>query len=636
MIKCGDNMLYKDLVIYNTYQVIEEIGSGGMGVVYLAYHLNLEKYVVMKKIKGSYNDKFFIRNEVDILKKLHHPYLPQVYDFIEYESEMYTVIDYIDGSDLSCYIENGYYFEESQLIKWLNQLCEVLEYLHSQNPTIIHTDIKPANIIITPEGNICLIDFGISLSETETVKGLSENYSSPEQFYNVQCILNGNRNCLVSLDTRTDIYSLGATFYHMMTGVKPNVRIQQPAISQYSLEYSEPLIEIIEKSMNYNPEDRYVSASQMKKAVLNMRKLDSRYKRYVFVQLASSLIAGLMIVSGITMIYFGNKENVANNYETEYNSFLSLSNIGNYQSAIEKGNAIINNRSYDSIIKDNSKAELLYGIGECCYETENYADAYEYYTRAVNCCTDDSKRETYERDRILALIKNGDLQEAEEQLAIVRENIPYATCLVVIDAFLNYQKNDYESAIKIIDSNILKIGDTDNLYLANIIKGDACRKTNDMFGAVCAYESACRVNKTVSSLRKLGNAYLALSDSYLDSNVAYLNKAKECFETVCNNYYPSIDDIINIAQTYRLLGNYSNCINFLNDYVSKNSVDDYRVYMQMAIAGDATGDSNVTSYCQKAHQIFRNNEDYEMNSNYDNEDIAIMKNLYKKYCNSVW
>ena len=225
-------MLYKDLVVYNTYQVIEEIGSGGMGVVYLAYHLNLEKYIVMKKIKGSYTDKAFIRNEVDILKKLHHPYLPQVYDFIEYESELYTIIDYIDGCDLSRYIENGYYFEESQLIKWFNQLCEVLEYLHSQNPPIIHTDIKPANIIITPEGNVCLIDFGISLNETETVKGLSENYSSPEQFYNVQNILNGNREYLVALDARTDIYSLGATFYHMMTGVKPNIRIQQPEISQ--------------------------------------------------------------------------------------------------------------------------------------------------------------------------------------------------------------------------------------------------------------------------------------------------------------------------------------------------------------------------------------------------------------------
>lgn len=636
MIKCGDNMLYKDLVIYNTYQVIEEIGSGGMGVVYLAYHLNLEKYIVMKKIKGSYTDKAFIRNEVDILKKLHHPYLPQVYDFIEYESELYTIIDYIDGYDLSCYMENGYYFEESQLIKWLNQLCEVLEYLHSQNPPIIHTDIKPANIIITPEGNICLIDFGISLNETETVKGLSENYSSPEQFYNVQNILNGNREYLVPLDARTDIYSLGATFYHMMTGVKPNIRIQQPELSQYSLEYSEPLIEIIEKAMQYNPDDRFKSASQMKKAVVNMRKLDSRYKKYVLVQLVSSLLAGLMIVSGIAMIYFGNKNVIAGNYEAEYNSFLALSDTGDYQSAIEKGRAIINNRSYDSVIADNTKAELFYAIGECCYESEDFENAYEYYSRAVDCCKDDSKRETYVRDSILALIKNGNLQSAEEQLASVRQSYPNSASLVVIDAFLCYQKNDFESAIKLIDSNISSIGDTDNLYRAYIIKGDACRKTNDLSGAVSAYESACKINETVSSLRKLGNSCLALSDSYSGGNAAYLNKAKDCFETVYNNYYPTVDDIINLAQTYRMSGDYSKCLSFLNDYANKNSVDDYRIYMQMAIAGDATGDSNTTSYCQKAHLIFSSNDNYEIKSSNDNDDISVMKNLYKKYCNAAW
>lgn len=636
MIKCGDNMLYKDLVVYNTYQVIEEIGSGGMGVVYLAYHLNLEKYIVMKKIKGSYTDKAFIRNEVDILKKLHHPYLPQVYDFIEYESELYTIIDYIDGCDLSRYIENGYYFEESQLIKWFNQLCEVLEYLHSQNPPIIHTDIKPANIIITPEGNVCLIDFGISLNETETVKGLSENYSSPEQFYNVQNILNGNREYLVALDARTDIYSLGATFYHMMTGVKPNIRIQQPEISQYSLEYSEPLIEIIEKAMQYNPDDRFKSASHMKKAVVNMRKLDSRYKKYVLVQLVSSLLAGLMIVSGITMIYFGNKDVISGNYEAEYNSFLSLSDTGNYQSAIEKGRAIINNRGYDSIIADNTKAELYYAIGECFYESEDYVNAYEYYSRAVDSCKDDKKRETYERDSILALIKNGNLQSAEEHLTAVRQNYPNSASLVVIDAFLCYQKNDFESAIKLIDSNISSIGDTDNLYRAYIIKGDACRKINDLSGAVSAYEPACQINETVSSLRKLGNSCLALSDSYSGGNLKYLNKAKDCFETVYNNYYPTVDDIINLAQTYRLSDDYSKCLSFLNDYVSKNSVDDYRIYMQMAIAGDAMGDSNTISYCQKAHLIFSSNDNYEIKSSNDNEDITVMKNLYKKYCNSVW
>ena len=116
-------MLFENMIVDDVYQVIEEIGSGGMGVVYLAYHLRLEKYVVLKQIKNPSVSTAMLRNEVDILKSLHHPYLPQVYDFIEFECNIYTVIDYIDGYDLNCYIDNGWQFTESQLIKWLRQLC---------------------------------------------------------------------------------------------------------------------------------------------------------------------------------------------------------------------------------------------------------------------------------------------------------------------------------------------------------------------------------------------------------------------------------------------------------------------------------------------------------------------------------
>ena len=216
-------MLFENMIVDDVYQVIEEIGSGGMGVVYLAYHLRLEKYVVLKQIKNPSVSTAMLRNEVDILKSLHHPYLPQVYDFIEFEGDIYTVIDYIDGYDLNCYIDNGWQFTESQLIKWLRQLCEVLSYLHTHYPPVLHTDIKPGNIIITTGGDICLIDFGISVYNTDVIKGLSENYSSPEQYGNFYYLQYGEGTYL-QLDERTDIYSLGATFYHIMTGVRPDVR----------------------------------------------------------------------------------------------------------------------------------------------------------------------------------------------------------------------------------------------------------------------------------------------------------------------------------------------------------------------------------------------------------------------------
>lgn len=179
-----------------------------------------------------------LRNEVDILKELHHPYLPQVYDFIMYENDLYTIIDYVDGHDLKFYIDNGYVFSEGQLIKWLKQLCEVLSYLHTHNPQVLHTDIKPANIIVKNNGDICLIDFGISLFGAEQIKGISADYSSPEQYYNVEYIRNGQREYCVALDERVDIYSLGATFYHLMTGIKPSLLEAQPRVSSYNYGYS--------------------------------------------------------------------------------------------------------------------------------------------------------------------------------------------------------------------------------------------------------------------------------------------------------------------------------------------------------------------------------------------------------------
>ena len=194
-------MLFENMIIGGTYRIISEIGSGGMGVVFLAYHLRLQKNVVLKQIKNPYADISMLRNEVDMLKGLHHPYLPQVYDFVEHDGYIYTVIDYIDGCDFNYYIENGWQFTESQLIKWLRQLCEVLAYLHSRNPQILHSDIKPGNIIVTASGDICLIDFGISVYNTDVLKGLSENYSSPEQYGNFYYLQYGEGS-YVPLDER--------------------------------------------------------------------------------------------------------------------------------------------------------------------------------------------------------------------------------------------------------------------------------------------------------------------------------------------------------------------------------------------------------------------------------------------------
>ncbi len=178
-------VLSSGMILADNYQILEEIGSGGGGIVYHAKHIRLQTDVVVKKIKDEIRGKVDVRQEADILKKLKHPYLPRVFDFIETEDGVYTVIDYIHGINLDEALKKHGKFSEKQVRKWAEQLGEALSYLHSQNPPIIHSDIKPANIMLTDDGDICLIDFNISLAmgeDAESSVGISAGFSPPEQF----------------------------------------------------------------------------------------------------------------------------------------------------------------------------------------------------------------------------------------------------------------------------------------------------------------------------------------------------------------------------------------------------------------------------------------------------------------------
>ena len=175
----------KGAVLEQTYEIIEEIGAGGGGVVFRARHLRLQIDVVVKKIKDEVLGKVKSRQEADILKNLKHPYLPRVYDFIETEDGVYTVMDFIHGENLSEAVKKHGRFPEKRVRKWAEQLGEALDYLHRQKPAIIHSDIKPANIMLTQDDNICLIDFNISLAmggTMESAVGISAGFSPPEQY----------------------------------------------------------------------------------------------------------------------------------------------------------------------------------------------------------------------------------------------------------------------------------------------------------------------------------------------------------------------------------------------------------------------------------------------------------------------
>lgn len=290
-------------VIAGVYEIQQKIGSGGGGVVYLGRHLRLNKLVVLKADKRSLNTKpEILRREVDMLKGLSHRYIPQVYDFVQEDGIVYTVMDYIEGESLDHILERGQTPPQSQLIQWACQLLEALQYLHSQPPHgILHADIKPANIMLRPNGDLCLIDYNIALAlgEDGAVKvGYSSGYASPEHYGLDERMQIGSESSAssdgfgssgidsssvgrkrVKLDARSDLYSLGATLYHLISGVKPSPDARQ--IRPLGKDVCSPAVaRIIQKAMEPEPEKRYQSAEEMLQAFRELHTKDPRVLRH--------------------------------------------------------------------------------------------------------------------------------------------------------------------------------------------------------------------------------------------------------------------------------------------------------------------------------------------------------------------
>ena len=210
-------------VLNNRYRIVTLLGQGGMGAVYRAWDLNLKMAVAVKEnTDASVDAQRQFEREATLLARLSHPNLPRVTDhFTLPGAGQYLVMDYVEGEDLESMLVRLGALPEEQVVTWVSQVCDALSYLHQQSPPVIHRDIKPANIRIARNGRAMLVDFGISkLFEqggrtTVGARAFTPGYSPPEQY--------GDG----STDTRSDLYALGATLYHLLTGSLPPESIQR-------------------------------------------------------------------------------------------------------------------------------------------------------------------------------------------------------------------------------------------------------------------------------------------------------------------------------------------------------------------------------------------------------------------------
>ena len=297
-------MLEIGSLVDGKYKILSEIGHGGMSVVYMAINEKANKTWAVKEVrKDAKMDFNTVRQglmaEIETLKKLKHPNLPSIVDVIEDDESFIIVMDYIEGRSLDKIIEENGAQPESYVVEWAKQLCDVFGYLHSRTPPIIYRDMKPANVMLKPDGNIMVIDFGtaknyeIDLGETTGIGTIG--YAAPEQYIG---------SGLGRTDARTDIYCLGITMYHLLTNIDPcknlindkSIRAVNPALSH-------GLDAIIQKCTQYQPEDRYQSCAELMYDLENYEILEPLYKkkqkRKLGAFFGTILLAILLVVSGV-------------------------------------------------------------------------------------------------------------------------------------------------------------------------------------------------------------------------------------------------------------------------------------------------------------------------------------------------
>lgn len=319
-------MLEIGSIVDGKYKILSEIGRGGMSTVYLAMNERANKPWAIKEVRKDGVENFEVIKqsqmvETDMLKRFNHPNLPSIVDVIDQTDSFLIVMDYIEGKPLSETLSSYGALPCDDVVEWAKQLCDVLEYLHSRKPAIIYRDMKPSNVMLKPDGTVMLIDFGTAREFKEnnvadtTCLG-TRGYAAPEQF--------GGQG---QTDARTDVYCLGATIYHLVTGHNPS----DPPYEMYPIRHWNPslssgLEKIIIKCTQLNPNDRYQSCAELLYALEHYEEEDEEYKKKENIKWYVFLFSFIMtIVMSFFSLFFHFKMNQKT--DSEYQELLNSASL---------------------------------------------------------------------------------------------------------------------------------------------------------------------------------------------------------------------------------------------------------------------------------------------------------------------
>lgn len=585
-------------IIDGRYEILKEIGRGGMSIVYLAMDNRLNKSIVVKEIRrrDNSNNKLLmdsLKQESDLLKNLDHAALPKIYDIID-RGDIYVVMDYIEGESLNRKLKREGKIQAKEVINYGRQLAKVLSYLHNRPTPIIYRDMKPDNVMLTPDGRIKLIDFGISKeykvdTESDTTNLGTRAFAAPEQIAGLKT------------NARTDIYSLGVTLYNLVTGKSLNdPPFMLKPIREWDSSLPEGLEYIIKKCTETDPADRYENCDDLLYDLENVEKLTKAYKVTLIKEMSRFIVSSILLIFFIAITIIGYR-GVSNENLTNYKEMINKSDSylinGEYAKAIEvlddvitkvdgkRSEAYINilniyssindvesglskiegyiNDKFDGVDKND---EVLFKVAMTYLDNKNYPIALKYF-RMVN----EKKIEDAKYYKTLAT-------------SLSSMNIDYEQFKEKLEEFEDYTYS--------LENNEKKVANYNSLAGIYISYKGFLEGANDKIISLVnnGSEILKSINDDSLNLRYETDFNIKLAQAYHSKGINESNKeiAAKFFDTAIDYYNEVLDSdgasredtLIKIGEIYNDAGNPARAIEQLNTAI-KNYPESKKAYIKL-------------------------------------------------------
>ncbi|MCR5674993.1 MAG: protein kinase [Lachnospiraceae bacterium] len=651
--------------------------SGGFSNLFLAHKTGLDVDVVIKRVKPDKKGRINEQKEARIMTALRHQYLPRIFDQkLGSDGYRYTVMEYIPGETLKSYVSKRGSLDQRQTFHWVRQLLQVTAYMHGLKPkAIIHSDLKPDNVMITPAGDICVIDFNASLEmedreEEMTAIGATAGFAAPEQYhfplknyqpthplYNyIRAAQNAG-----SVSPRTDIYAIGALAYYMITGYVPRMWTDGVIpLERYDIRLGDAFRSVIEKAMQPDQKNRYADARSMLHALEHLPVLDTRYKKLMRAERITALIIGLGLAASVFLITLGIRD-VRKDDSRAYLSLVSqaedLRDQGLYEDSLElltqaiamndrraeaylSAAAILYERGEyrqaidllentdvaagigaDKAAFEESQGQLFYILASCYYKEQDYSSALTNYQLAAELLPEET---AYIRDLAICHARCGNEEMAGDAADRLEALGAPASDLSAVRGEIAFASGDYENA-------------RDRLL-------EAARSASDTEGSARAYEQAamsCQMlgsetlsaqkeilreatdrfpvsGETIGVYRQYAQTCLALYDKEEDNSS--LEDALPVFERIRSAALFTLDDGLDEARFLQELRRFSQAEEKLLELKDRYP-NNYRIPMRLALlTAYAEGEKESSqrdyrktgAYWRDAEALYNGTPDTEM------------------------